>query len=439
MIEKENDSAGLIKRVQQSKPDIVAFSSMTGPHQWDLWTASQIKKHFNLLTIFGGPHPTFFPEMINHPVVDIVCRGEGEQATLELLNCLDKNQPFSHIQNLWFKKDGSVQKNQVRPLIEDLDQIPFVDRELYYQEAPLLKDLPFKRFMTGRGCLYNCTYCFNHALRKLYLGKGKYIRKRSVENVLNEIKQVKEKYKLKVVRFSDDTFILDINWLEEFSQRYKKEIGLPFSALGRPNEINERVVKALKEAGCFYLYFGIESGNQKIRNQVLKRNVSDEQIFQAAGLCKKYGLKFGTYNMIGMPGETLDQAFETIKINNLIKADASTCNVLEPYPGTEIAAYAQELGVLDKNFNVDNFDPAGAHSPLKQPQIKEIENLQKFFYLACKYPWTIPIIKKLIKLPSNFIFDFIRDISFALSRIKSVGVSWKDGLKWGLKLRKKIT
>jgi radical SAM superfamily enzyme YgiQ (UPF0313 family) len=370
--------------------------------------------------------------------VDIICRGEGEYPMLELCNRIDRGEDIHLIKNLWVKKDGTTYKNEVRPLIENLDELPFPDRELYYCRYNLLKNLPVKRFITGRGCPYACSYCFNRALMRIYLKKGKYVRKRSVDNVIEEIKFVKEKYGLKIVRFIDDSFLIQRRWLELFSKKYRKEINLPFSCLVRPNELNERVVMNLKRAGCFYVAFGIESGSERIRNTVLKRNLTDQQIISAAKLLKKHKIKFATYNMLGIPTETIEEAFQTVELNALIGADDPTSTILQPYPGTEIAAYAKNHGLLDIDFNVDDIGPMLDHSVLKANNLKELINLQRLFYIASKYPKTVPIIERLIKLPPNPLFKLIHDLTFMISRAHALGLGLLDTLILALKLREEL-
>ena len=224
--------------IMEYDPDLIGFSTMTGPHKWVLKIATEIKENVNYPVLLGGSHPTFFPEIIHEPCVDMVCLGEGEFAVLELADKLDKGEDITNIQNLWIKKDGQIIKNDLRPLVEDLDKLPFPDRALY-DDCKILRSVPAMKFLTGRGCPYRCTFCFNHKFNEIYRGLGRIVRKRSVDSLIKEIKDTVQKYKLKLIRFPDDTFTGKQKWLLEFLHKYKQEIKLPFTGLAQANELDE--------------------------------------------------------------------------------------------------------------------------------------------------------------------------------------------------------
>jgi radical SAM superfamily enzyme YgiQ (UPF0313 family) len=428
-----SESRDYIREVIDFDPDLIAFSTMTGPHKWVLATAAAIKKSLNKPIILGGTHPTFFPEIIHEPSVDMICMGEGEHAALELADKLDKGEDISRIQNLWVKKDGVVTKNGLRLLTENLDELPFPDRSLY-DDCKLLRSVPAMKFLTGRGCPYRCTFCFNHKFNQMYRGLGRVVRKRGVDSLIQEIKETSLAYGLKLIRFPDDTFTANRRWLLEFLQKYKKEINLPFTGLGRANELNDDVVKMLKYSGCLNIYFGVETGNEALRNQILKKNLTNEQIINAAGLLRKYKVKFGTYNMFGLPDETLSLAFETINLNRKIKPDYTINNVFQPYPKTEIADYAVEQGML--NPNIGYLDTMNEGSILRLEDINRLINLCRFAYFAIKVPVLTPLIEILIKLPPNKFYKMVFDITSAPAMKSNLNLSWINVLRWGIQLRK---
>ncbi len=422
-----------LNEIMEYDPDLIAFSTMTGPHTWVLKTAEEIKKNTNKPVILGGAHPTFFPEIIQEPSVDIICLGEGEFAILELANKLDKGEDTSRIQNLWIKKNGQIIKNELRPLVESLDDLPFPDRILY-DECKILRSVPAMKFLSGRGCPYQCTFCFNHKFNELYRGLGRVVRKRGVDSLIEEIKTTAQKYELKLIRFPDDTFTVNRRWLLEFFQKYKEEINLPYTGLARANELDEDVVRMLKASNCLNIYFGVETGNENMRNEILKKKLTDNQITKAARLLKKYRVKFGTYNMFGLPGETLPLAFETINFNRTLKPDYTINNVFQPYPKTEIADYAAEHGLL--NPNTDYLDTMNEGSILQLKDIDRLVNLCRFSYLAIKYPIIMPLVKVLIKLPTNRLFKMVFDLSSAPPMKSNLNLNWISLLKWGLRLRR---
>lgn len=422
-----------LRWIRDYAPDIIAFSTMTGPHKWVLATATEIKRFSDALVILGGAHPTFFPEIIHEPCVDIICIGEGEFAVLELADKIDSGEDISRIRNLWIKRDREIIKNDLRPLVESLDELPFPDRALY-DDCKILRAVPAMKFLTGRGCPYRCSFCFNHKYNQLYRGLGPVVRKRGIDNLLQEITETVQKYQLELVRFPDDTFTCKKSWLLEFLKRYKEEIRLPYTGLARANELDEDVAKMLKSSGCLNLYFGVETGNEELRNQVLKKNLSNAQLTKAAELMKKHKIKFGTYNMFGLPNETLSLAFETIKFNSTLRPDYTINNVFQPYPKTEICDYAIEHGFI--NPESEYLDTMNEGSILRLEEIDRLVNLCRFAYLVIKYPFLTPLVKQLVKLPPNRLFKTVYDLCGAPPMKSNLNLSWPNLLKWGLQLRK---
>ncbi|MHC4321877.1 MAG: B12-binding domain-containing radical SAM protein, partial [Planctomycetota bacterium] len=226
--------AGIIKALRNNIPDIVGFSLMSGMQRWALRVALEIKKEFpGVKIIFGGAHPTYFPGIIESEGVDMICRGEGEYAMLDLMNALDNDSVITAIPNLWVKQDGKIYKNEPRPLITDLDELPFMDLELYYDTYPFLKNRAVKSFLGVRGCPFNCSFCFNQKLKELYKGKGKYVRSRSKENIIDEILHVKAKYGFKQAYFISDIMFLNKKWALDFLNDYREKVKKPFICITR--------------------------------------------------------------------------------------------------------------------------------------------------------------------------------------------------------------
>ncbi len=378
----ETDADKAAQYVAAKGPDAVAFSTVTGQHKTTLEIATAIKRSSREIPIIlGGPHPTFFPEIIESEPIDIVCRGEGEEAMVDLLERIDQGSGIEDIPNLWVKKDGEIIKNDVRPLIADLDSLPFPDRTVY-DKYDYFTSNPVRRFMSGRGCPYDCNFCFNHALKQLYSGKGRFVRMRGRDNVVDEIRQVADGYpSMQRVKFEDDTFTLNRKWSLDFLPEYKARIGMPFACYSRADRVDDQLARALKDAGCDRLDFGLESGNERIRNEVLNKKLTDEQIIKAAEVLRANGVPFGTGNMFGLPGETFEDALETIELNIKIKSDDVWGAVFQPYPGTECGKYALENGYCT-NLDVDRIkSDYQTDSLLEQRDIRKIVNLHKFFYL----------------------------------------------------------
>ena len=398
-VQFEKDVIGEVQRVS---PDIIAYSIMTGKHKFYQALNADLKKRFTFFSVFGGPHCTFFPDFINEAGVDAVCRGEGEYPFLELVEGLEKGADVKGIKNLWVKADGKIYKNEMRSLVADLDTLPFPDRELI-NKYNHYKKMPRRGIMTGRGCPYRCTYCFNHSYHDLYRAKGEIVRRRSVGNVIEELKLIKNTYAPRRFHFWDDTFNLDPEWVLKFCEAYKNEIGLPFLVNVRVNLVREDVIKAMRSAGCITVVTAIESGNEYIRNTVLKRNISEKQILDACAIFKKNGLNLYIGNMMGLPDETLDMCFETLRLNAKCRTSYSMVSIYMPYPGTELCDYSRQRGYFDGD--VDSIESSTYNkSVMKIKDIKVIDRLHHLFSLGVAFPSLIPLIKILIKLPMTGLY-----------------------------------
>ncbi|MBW2975443.1 B12-binding domain-containing radical SAM protein [Candidatus Woesearchaeota archaeon] len=418
VLKKYNHSTGMIntdledinKKMKEFRPDILAYYSMTGEHRHLIEFNKSLKRKYRFLAVFGGPHPTFFPEVIQNEGIDIIGVGECESAMAELANALEKGRPIDKIKNLWIKKKGRIIKNPVRPLETDLDKLPHPDREIMYLGDKRLLEFGKKVFLAGRGCPYNCTYCFNHKMRELYKSWGR-VRWKSVDKLIDEIVEVKNKYPLEFVKFGDDTFSMaSREWIEEFAEKYPKKVGIPFGCNLRPNLVTGHFVRNLKKAGCYHAFMAIEAADEKIRNDLLKRNISEEQIAKAYRLLKSAGIKIGYYNLLGLPVKNaLKKDIETLKINAKYRPNMAWSSLFTPYPKTELGEYAIKHGYFHGDFEKI---PANNKitSCLKFSSLKEkhqIENLHKLFGITVRFPFLLPVTKILIQLPPNRFYTFL--------------------------------
>ncbi len=319
------------------RPDIVGFSVMTVGYNITKEMALVVKSK-GIKVIFGGIHPTVMPEeTIVESFVDVICVGEGELPIVNFLNKYFNKKDYTHVKGIWFKDaSGKIWRNDIADLVTDLDSLPFPDRDAldarYYNA-----ELTGANVFTSRGCPYPCSFCQNKFLLDLYEGKGAFVRYRSLDNVFNELEEIIKKYGTKRFYFSDETFTLNKKRVMDFLTGYKVRFrNVPFMCQTRIDRVDEEIMAALKEAGCHQINLAIESGNEGLRNNVLNKKISDEQIKRVFGLAKKYNIKTQSFNMIGIPGETLKNVFETININKDLKPDRVLCTIFMPFPGTEL-------------------------------------------------------------------------------------------------------
>lgn len=427
-----------IKSLCESRPDVVGFTLITGEQRWVENRAHQIKKVLGVPIIVGGPHPTYFPEMIDKDNIDIVCRGEGEFAVLELLNRLEQQKGYNDILNLWIKKNGRIYKNELRPLLADIDSLPFPDRDIYkkYSFIDQSTELPAS---FSRGCPYDCTFCYNAVKKKMYNCSSGYVRLRSVTNAIIELKQsLNTRKRVKSVIIVDDDIALDKEWLNEFCRTYKNEINLPFFASVRADFIVEDNVKKLKKANCYCLAMGVETGNYQIRKNILGKDITNEKYIKAANLIKKYGISLKTSNMFFLPGETVKNSFETLKLNIRMRSDYPWAYILQPYPGTAIYDYAVKNGYLKYEFSFNDLDPLGLiKSPLKLKDERKILIMQRLFYYGVKVPGVKFFLRALIYVPNNLFFDLLHQLAILISYASYHRVSLFRALRVALDAKSK--
>jgi radical SAM superfamily enzyme YgiQ (UPF0313 family) len=390
---------------------VVGFYTSTGSHHFALACAREIKRvSKKTVTVLGGPHATFFPEIVESPHIDAVIRGEAEESLTELM-CATESGRIAGIQNVWVKEEGVVLKNPLRPLMDDLDVLPFPDRDIYYRKYSFLRLFPVKYFVSGRGCPFACSYCYNHSLRRLYGNAQDYVRRKSVEAFVSEIEQAKREFPLKAIRFEDDTFSLDRDWILRFAEEYARRIRIPYCCYLRPGTFDEDVVIALKESGCYLATVSVETGSERLRNSVLRKGVTDEQIFESANFLQKHRLRFFTQNMFALPDETIEDGIQTYKINRMIRPDHMWASVLSPYPGTEIAKLLKERGVSlpsPDSFSGDYH----ALSLLPGCEVKGLVNLHHLSPAALRLGLPSALLAFLARLPANPLFNLIHSVSY---------------------------
>lgn len=391
------------------QPAVVGYSVYTGSQTYYRDLNLRVKEAVDVVSIFGGPHATYFPELIEEPGVDAVCVGEGEGAILDLVEALEAGRPLTGIENWWFNRNGRVERNPVRPLENDLDVLPFPDRGLLFEQDAFTRQSGIKHFITSRGCPYDCTYCFNHALAETYRHKGKRLRQMSVGRVIEEVKGVQARYPMQFVVFLDDLFIVHLDWLRELAEKFPREVGLPFFCNVRANLVTPEKIALLKQAGCASVGMGLETGNPALRNEILKRNLSDEQIVVASRLIREAGIQLLTTNMVGLPGGTLENDMETLALNHTCRPAYANAFLYQPYPRTELGEYAREHGHVEGSL--DDIDhSAWERSVLRfssAAEKRQIENLNKLFALAVEWPRLTGLVRWFIRLPPNPLFRLV--------------------------------
>ncbi len=361
------NTESIISLLKSNNILLAGITLVTDDYDKAVVLTSAIKQCFAIPVIWGGAHPSIMPEeCLRH--ADMVCIGEGEDALLELAQSLScKSSPFLDIKNIYFKTNDGIVRNDLRNLEEDLDRYPFPDFKFnsqfliteYGSEAMSENFLEGTySLMTSRGCPYSCCYCYNSYRRKSYAGKGKYLRARSIWNVINELVEAKKNFKsLKKINFWDDSFVArDINDFILFKELYLKEINLPFYALVEPMAFNFEKVKILKESKLSELQIGIQSGSERTNRVDYNRLVSNIKILEIADFVHDLGVNIRYDVIFNNPYETKEDLKETISL--FLKFPRpfflQGFNIIF-FPGTAITEKALRDGLISPNSDVDKF------------------------------------------------------------------------------------
>src|SRR5438128_2624473 len=250
-----NRHEALLERAVAFRPDLIAMGSLTNLWPFCSTMAAKLKQRIGAPIIVGGHHAQALPDYIlESPHVDMVCTGEGEVALLALVRRMERGEDYTTIPTLWVKKDGVVQRNEMGALENDLDQFPFPEKQLWWEYGCFKDNL---EIFTGRGCPFKCTFCNIHYQREIFRGKGDFLRKRSIANVMAEFRQNLARYDVKFVSVHDDNFTTDPHWVEEFCDAYRKEVNLPWYCFGYPTTIKPRLVKAMKADNCATIFMAV--------------------------------------------------------------------------------------------------------------------------------------------------------------------------------------
>lgn len=370
----------LLRILKENNISLVGVSLVTDDFSSACIVTQVIKQNLSIPVIWGGAHVDVLPEE-SLGYADMVCLGEGEDALLELVKAMQlsgSGKVDNRIKNIWFNTPEGIVRNELRNLEEDLDRFPFASLDLgsqYLMDGAGFRiredNLKAGRYgiMASRGCPFHCNYCYNNYRFKQYLGKGRYLRMRSIENVIGELSQAREVFKnMRTVDFWDDTFLAKpLKDVIQFRELYLKYINLPFTILAEPMAFEEEKLKVLKECGLVKVQLGIQTGSERVNRQIYNRRISNDDVLKAARVINSLGIR-AVYDIIfNNPYETAEDVRQTIKfILKLPKPFELEGYNLIFYPGTEITERALKQGFILKKTNKNDLSSIQAllNSPL---------------------------------------------------------------------------
>ncbi len=391
----------LKKTVEEYKPDLIGINFVEDTYKLGMSLLHSIEQ-YDIPVIAGGVYVNFFTEdLLKQDCIDMLCLGEGEEALVELCEAMANGKDYTKIKNLLVKtKDGGVVRNLIRDLV-NLDRLPPLDFDIF-EPRRLCRPMQGKIFRmlhveAQRGCPFDCTYCEAPAIRKFYKDSGynTYFRQKSPRVLVDEMRQLAEKYKPNYIYLNAESFLnINIEILKEFSELYKKEVNLPFWCQGRPETITEEKIKILKEMNCSDMQFGIEHGNEAFRARILNRHCSNNKIIEGIKIVEGYKIPYTVNNIIGFPEETRELIFDTIRLNRGLKPKTINCYMFTPYHGTALRDYCVVKGYLSEDaVTMQALD--GADYKYNTITKEELYGLQRTFSLYARFPESeFELIKK---------------------------------------------
>lgn len=313
--------------LRRLKPDIVGFTTVSNYHCQNRLLTRLVKEELGVPVIWGGPDALLNPD-IAIQCADMVCMGEGEHLVLELAKALENGRDYSDIDGLlWKQPNGQVVRNKPRADLKDLDTLPFMDWSLdhYYTiaENRLWEHAWHPRSgvdhrrtitMTARGCPLHCAFCY-HGAPGEHGAIGNKVRRRTVDNVMKELREMKKRWpELDQIYFADEIFPLGKAWVEEFAERYREEIGIPFVCYTYPQSTSKEVIEPLVKAGLRHVMLGVQSGSDRTNKDLYDRVATHKHVLRAAQVLHESGQDYIIELIVGNPLEREEDYLETLRL-----------------------------------------------------------------------------------------------------------------------------
>jgi len=375
--------------VLEYRPHIIGLSVVEPTYELGINLLKKVQD-LKIPTLVGGVFAIFSPDyVIDNDAVDMVCIGEGEKAIVDLCEKMARGEDYSHVENIWLKRDGEIIRN--KKSLMKVDELPRLDFSIYNPKR-VYRPMSGRLYRMSpvefsRGCVYECTYCSAPAFAEIFKKEGKWLRHKPVDKIMDEIKSYITEYDIQYFYFVSETFLaMPDAKFRDFCNNYSK-IGVPFWFNTRAETITEDKIKILEDINCHRMSIGVECGNEDYRKKMLKRRMGNSQIAAKCAMVSKSSIQLSINNIIGFPDETREMMFDTIYLNREIDADNYTCSIFQPYRGTWLYNYCVDKGY----YNADNLAiDLTVSSTLKQPHITgdEIRGLARVFPLYVKFPET---------------------------------------------------
>ena len=339
-----NRQGKLIAKAKAFDPDLVAFSCTSNLFPATRHFMHALRPHLEAPFVIGGIHATILPEYtLEKTPASFACVGEGERPLKQLVKDLRNTDPPTGIAGLYVKGNGSIQGGPAGPLLEDLDQIPFPEKDAFFRYGCFRSRISV---LTSRGCPFHCTYCSNDLFFRLHPGSRGRVRRRSPDNVIQELHILKKRFPARSFWFCDDVFAMDRKWLEQFLEQYLTMGPLPFDCHIHPQAVDPERISLLKKAGCRHIFLGVDSGDERIRSELMGRPMSEKRIREAVSQIKEKGIKLTVSAIFGLPEEGPKEMQKTLAFCSTLGADGTSAYIFYPFYGTDLFEFASKHGYL---------------------------------------------------------------------------------------------
>ena len=355
-------------RLKQEAADIIGFSVVTNQWPYAAKLAAWARQGTRAVLVCGGIHTMAAGrEILQSGAFDYIIRGEAEDALVEFVEKIQRDQDVSQVKNLGFRQGSAVRLNPLRAL-PDVQRLPFKDYEIFEFQNIIDAKNGWVGLMASRGCPFSCTYCFNHQLVSQYRNdlncsfKGlNYIRHFAVDQLMDEIQYLQDNYRnISMFILDDDLFTFYRPYVEQFCRAYQSTSRLPFVVNAHVGFFDENRARCLAQAGCRIVKFGVESGSERVRSQILQRRMKNHKIIKAIDMAHRQSLHTSVFLMIGLPGETYDDVMATIRLMAEAKPGRYRWSFFFPFPGTKAHEISLEGNYIDfdKMADMENFTDA---------------------------------------------------------------------------------
>jgi len=333
------------RRIAATRPDAVAFTSYSVTHAWSVSVARAVKELRDVPIVFGGPHVGAAPERaIREWSIDAVVEGEGEEALVDLIECVEGGRfTRTDVPNCTFEVDGEIVRNPVRPLLQDLDALPWADKSGFYAAVPAFERELY--IVSRRGCPFRCSFCEYSTFPSQYPGE-KPVRRRSIEHLIGELAYWKSRGKVRKVFFWDAIFTLDPKWMAQFAEVYRREIRIPFECYTHPQTMSRDMARWLAEAGCIMVRVGVQSVNSDTLAAVDRKGDRDKVLLTLQHL-KEFDVPYSVDHIIGLPGEGAADQLEALRFYTDVQPKRIVTHWMTYFPGTTALEQARQRGILD--------------------------------------------------------------------------------------------